>query len=751
VLGASFFCSRDDAECSNPGLIFTTIAYQLGQSHPLYAAEVTRALKSDPTIGYSSVPYQLEQLIVKPLRTLQGSFPLCVVVLDALDECKDSGTTSIILSSLTRYVNELSPLKFVITSRPENPITTAFKLKELSPVTERLILHQVELGVVQNDIELYLSSKLALTRLSYGLEETWPPTEDIHALAVLSCGLFIFAATSVNEDRNYSDPERQLARLLRNSPTAFEGSSPHYHLDRLYTQVLSHAFPDISHSLSNELKAILGSIVFLRDPLSSFALERLLGLKPRTVWRTLLHLHSVVIVPEDGVQVIRLLHPSFFDYITSPARCLNSRFVVDAGSRNTLLARGCLDVMKRLRRDICGIKNPSVLNTEVEDLPTRIKTHIPPELQYACRHWAWHVSNGMVSEILYLLEEFCSKYLLYWVEVCSLLGDLRSALVALDEAQRAERDVDSKNLWKGLYAPMKVLNAADDTWNLCIRTMDGHSNSVSSVAFSLDGTRIVSGSDDDTLRLWDAVSDAHLNTLKGHTDCVFSVAFSPDGTRVVSGSRDNTVRLWDVISGAHLNTLIGHASSVYSVTFSPDGTRVVSGSGDNNVRLWDVVSGAHLNTFEGHTNWVNSVGFSSDGTRIVSGSTDKTVRIWDAVSGAHLYTLEGHVDFVSSVGFSPDGTRVVSGSEDNTVRLWDAVGGAHLNTLKAHTDWVNSIAFSPDGTRVVSGSWDCGTQPAVRIWTDSRDMRILLIRSHSPLMAHASCPDPRTKLFDCGM
>jgi hypothetical protein len=110
---------------------------------------------------------------------------------------------------------------------------------------------------------------------------------------------------------------------------------------------------------------------------------------------------------------------------------------VDARLQNTLLARACLGIMKSLRRDIFGINNPSLLNSEVDDLPTRIEMHIPPELQYVCHHWAWHVSNGVVSEILTSLEEFCSRYLLYWVKVCSLLGDLRGALVALDEAQKA--------------------------------------------------------------------------------------------------------------------------------------------------------------------------------------------------------------------------------------------------------------------------------------------------------------------------
>jgi WD40 repeat protein len=141
----------------------------------------------------------------------------------------------------------------------------------------------------------------------------------------------------------------------------------------------------------------------------------------------------------------------------------------------------------------------------------------------------------------------------------------------------------------------------DDTWDLCIRTMDGHTGCVTSVVFSPDGTRIVSGSWDNTVRLWDAVSGAHLNTLEGHTDNVVSVAFSPDGTHLVSGSWDNTVRLWDAINGVHLNTLRGHTCPVTSVAFSPDGTRLVSGSRDYTVRLWDAVSGVHLDTLKSYS------------------------------------------------------------------------------------------------------------------------------------------------------
>ena len=437
ILGASFFCSRDYAERRNTNLIFTTVAHQLGLFSPAFKIELTRALQSNPDIIYSSVPYQLERLIVNPLRAIGHFFPCCVIILDALDECRDSGTTSIILSSLSRYVTELSPLKILVTSRPELNITTAFKSLTSS---QRLVLHEVELGVVQHDIEHYLTSKLSLIGESYGLANSWPAETDVRALARLSHGLFIFAATAVNfiQDRNDSSPRSQLADLLLNSATVAErSSSPHHHLDRLYTQVLDHAFQEISPSLLRRIKIVLGTIIFLQDPLSPLALESLLHLNRNTVRETLAHLQSVIIVPENDAHIIRLLHPSFFDFLTDPARCKNAQFAMNAETQHTLLAHACLQAMRVLKRDICGIRNPFILNSEVNDLLSRITECIPPQVQYACRHWAWHLTNAAMSKrLLDLMNEFLSKYLLYWVEVCSLLGELRNALIALHDAQQ---------------------------------------------------------------------------------------------------------------------------------------------------------------------------------------------------------------------------------------------------------------------------------------------------------------------------
>ncbi|MEU6745168.1 NB-ARC domain-containing protein [Spirillospora sp. NPDC046719] len=252
-----------------------------------------------------------------------------------------------------------------------------------------------------------------------------------------------------------------------------------------------------------------------------------------------------------------------------------------------------------------------------------------------------------------------------------------------------------------------------------------HTGSVSSVLFSPDGTRALTGSSDGTGRVWEVATGRELLRLTGHTGSVNAVAFSPDDTRALTGSSDRTARIWEVATGRELLRLTGHAGSVSSVAFSPDGTRTLTGSSDGTARLWEVATGRELLQLTGHTGPVNAVAFSPDDTRALTGSSDRTARNWEVATGRELLQLT-HTGSVSSVLFSPDGTRTLTGSSDGTARLWEMATGRELLQL-THTGSVSSVLFSPDGTRALTGSSD-GT---ARLWEVATGREILQVTGHA--------------------
>ena len=286
------------------------------------------------------------------------------------------------------------------------------------------------------------------------------------------------------------------------------------------------------------------------------------------------------------------------------------------------------------------------------------------------------------------------------------------------------------------------------TWLMCdgravclkpLRMLEGHTRDVQSVAFSPDGQTLVSGSVDQTVRMWRVSDGALLHKLEGHTDPVYGVAFSPDGQTLASGSMDQTVRLWRVSDGELLRKLEGHTGGVISVAFSPDGQTLATGSEDNTVRLWRVSDGALLYKLF-TTDGVISVAFSPDGQMLASGSLDNTVRLWRVSNGFLLRTLWGHTDPVTCVTFSPDGQMLASGSIDNTVRLWRVADGALLNTLEGHTFIVLAVVFSPDGQKLVSGSFD-NTE---RLWRVSDGALLSTLRFADAIVSLAFSPDGQT-------
>ncbi len=277
------------------------------------------------------------------------------------------------------------------------------------------------------------------------------------------------------------------------------------------------------------------------------------------------------------------------------------------------------------------------------------------------------------------------------------------------------------------------------------KALEGHTDIISSLAFSPKGDIIITGSHDTTARLWNATTrkPLHLRLInkktvssvafsasgdaaligfnkgtvclwdfkkkslppfpQGYTDCVRAAAFSPDGTTIVIiGSDDNTACLWDINTRKKLSVLTGHTDLITSVAFSPDGTTVITASWDQTARLWQVTTGKTLKIFLRPKSIV-SVAFSPEGTTVLTGSNDAMACVWDVKTGEQLHELEGHTSWVTSVAYSPDGTTILTGSLDKTTRLWDVTTGQQLD-LQEHKEGINSVVFSPDGTTVFTAS-----------------------------------------------
>ncbi|MBE9545939.1 MAG: protein kinase [Proteobacteria bacterium] len=245
-----------------------------------------------------------------------------------------------------------------------------------------------------------------------------------------------------------------------------------------------------------------------------------------------------------------------------------------------------------------------------------------------------------------------------------------------------------------------------------IRTMEGHTGRVGSVAITPDGRYAVSGSGEGRIRVWELETGRSIRTMEGHGAEVKSVAITPDGRYAISGSEDRTLRMWDLDTGQCLRTMEGHTNWVESVAITPDGQFVVSVSYDTTLRVWELETGRCMSIMEGHTGWVNSVEITPDGRYAVSGSNDHTIRMWELETGQCLRTMKWNIEDVLSVAISPDGRYAVSGSGDRSIRVWELETGQSIRTMDEHSFMVLSLAITPDGRHVVSG----GNDNNLRVW-----------------------------------
>ena len=434
LLGASFFCSRDFKDRSSLEFLFPTLAFQLAHKYPKFRSILVPLLQLDPDVVYEPLYSQMGKLIVEPLKS--ADIPT-VIVIDALDECADNEPQSAILSVMGRLVGEIPKAKFFITGRPEPRITSGFRLPLLRPLTDVFALHDIQPSLINNDIKLFLRHELSELSSRCGLSG-WPSSSDIDLLCWRAAGLFVYAVATIKFlDGRLCLPDKQL-KMIVNFPnsTDYEGRAqlqPNKTLDSLYIWILQESFKIDDPVIYSKAQSIIGTIALVVNPLPPSGVAELVGLETREVLLYLTSVQSLLVLSEDPTLPVKPFHKSFPDFITNPERCLDKRFYISPRNLHLELALNCLRVMDSgLNQNLLSLPDYA-LNSEVEDLSTRIKDHISSALQYACQSWHNHLTEirGDVIDVISCLHIFLAEKFLAWLEVVSVLGATREAVVAL--------------------------------------------------------------------------------------------------------------------------------------------------------------------------------------------------------------------------------------------------------------------------------------------------------------------------------
>jgi|688.fasta_scaffold01174_49 hypothetical protein len=723
---AHHFCRADISDTLEAGRFVRSLASQLAEALPAYRAllEADDAKELRETLDQANQKPQpaFDQAVLAPLRRIEAPATQVLLVIDALDEALDhvrsgsGGSRSTIVDLLAKEARNLpSWLRVLATSRRRDEV--------LKPLRQGFSIEEINAEEARNltDIHAYVKARCQQEPLAPILSRAGlSPSETADVLQAKSSGKFFYAVGVL------SDLERGFLPLasrddLETLPSRFDHS---------YLQTFERRFP--KNNDYSPVQPVLALLCAQREPMGYGQLAAILEVSIDQI--------GLWIEPLQDLLRFRATPPS--------ERASESeeewRISFDHASLEQWLTERSGGHIPRPRAGRFGV------NREVAEQQIRTwalaeveakRAHTSP---YLVRHLASHLQDHELAEVM-----ACQLMQFPWLHarlqqtgVELLLNDFdlaksSPALILLERILRQsshvfrnkEGDVLASHLLAALPEGSLLGNLRSQANAWILTHMGGMAtSSVSSQIYqdncllqvlvvgsavnalmALSDGRIISGSDDKVIRIWNTVSGSCIASLEGHEDPVISLAVLGNGC-LASGSDDETIRLWDLESGKCTAVLKGHTGGVASLVPVYNGC-LASGSADATIRLWDTASGRCTGVLKGHEDWVFSLALLED-ARLASGSDDNTIRLWDLKTGVCNFVLQGHEDSVSSLVVLRDG-RIASGSRDETIRLWDQENGECIALIDGHERPVNSLAL------LASGLLAAGTE-SIWIWDLSK-------------------------------
>ncbi|TEY29165.1 hypothetical protein BOTCAL_0965g00010 [Botryotinia calthae] len=656
---AYFFCQATDIRINSAVAVLRGLIYMLLERQPVLLPHLQKPYEEsgEGLFKDANTLTALSQILKNILH--DKNLKPTILIIDALDECQKDRPQ--LLRLVVSSLSISSRVKWLVSSRNWPEIEEHLQYaKQGTPLSLELNAESVSVAV-----KWYIREKVNYLSRRKKYKTKTRDTIECYLLEHAN-GTFLWVALVCQN--------LEKARLFTKSKLQDYPSE----LDPLYNRMMEQIVSMEDIEAAQLCLEILAIVVIAYRPVTLDELVSLMKMNNEISLEEIIQLCGFFLVSRDGI--VFFVHQSAKDFLSKKA----ARTIFPDGTskvHNRAFLNSITVMSNTLKRDIYNLHDPGFPIDKAKQPDPDPLAYI----QYSCIYWVNHLKDGDPEKGKEHIQDndnihkFLQTHLLHWLEAMSLMGKISESINAISFLEsyipimKANKDSklhsfihDAKRFI--LYnrtgieqAPLQIycsalffapeksiirkifqlcipswihkISRTKSNWSANLQTLEGHSSSVNSVAFSADGSKVASGSDDDTIRLWDAVTGEPFQKLEGHSSSVISVAFSPDGSKVASGSDDDTIRLWDAVTGEPFQKLKGHSSWVTSVAFSPDGSKVASGSYDDTIRLWDVVTGEPLQKLEGHSDSFYSVAFSPDGSKVASGSSDHTIRLWDAVTG----------------------------------------------------------------------------------------------------------------------